>query len=129
MAMSNAWRNERQFGFLFSGVSLIVAFWPLWPLTQPNGYWLAAAGVWLSVALAYPRALAPLYRWWMAFGHVLGWINTRLIMGLVFVAMVIPTALLLRLFGKDPMRMRQRAGSYWIRREGEFTSQSMKDQF
>jgi hypothetical protein len=65
----------------------------------------------------------------MAFGHVLGWINTRLIMGLVFVAMVIPTALLLRLFGKDPMRMRQPMSSYWIRREGEFTSQSMKDQF
>jgi hypothetical protein len=127
--MDNTQKNERQFGFLFAGVCLIVAFWPLWPLTRPNGYWLAAAGVWASAALIYPWALAPLYRWWMAFGHVLGWINTRLIMGLVFVAMVIPTALLLRLFGKDPMRMRQRLSSYWIRREGEFTSQSMKDQF
>jgi hypothetical protein len=81
------------------------------------------------VALVYPRVLAPLYRGWMAFGHVLGWINARLIMGIVFVVMVIPTALIMRLLGKDLMRLRQRGGSFWIRRAGEYTSQSMKDQF
>lgn len=129
MKEAHPWRNERQFGYLFAGVCLIIAFWPLWPLTRPNGYWLIAAGAWAVVALVYPRVLAPLYRGWMAFGHVLGWINARLIMGIVFVVMVIPTALIMRLLGKDLMRLRQRGGSFWIRRAGEYTSQSMKDQF
>ena len=127
--MHETWRNERQLGFLFAGVCLIVAFWPLWPLSTPDTYWLIGAGAWTAVALAYPRVLVSFYRAWMAFGHVLGWINTRLILGLVFVVLVIPTGLILRLTGKDLMRMRLHTGSYWIRREGEFTSQSMKDQF
>ena len=37
-------KQERQFGFLFSFVFALVAFWPLWPLPAPNLYWLAGAG-------------------------------------------------------------------------------------
>jgi hypothetical protein len=129
MEDKKTWRNERQFGYLFTGVCLIIAFWPIWPLTPPNVYWLIAAAAWLTLALVYPRTLAPLYRGWMAFGHVLGWINARLIMGIVFVFMVIPTALFVKLAGKDPMRLRKRGESFWIRRTDEYTSKSMKDQF
>ena len=39
----------------------------------------------------------------MKIGHVLGWINTRIILGLVFFVMFAPIALLFRVFGRDPM--------------------------
>src|SRR3990167_6222210 len=55
-------KQERQFGFLFTFVFALVAFWPLWPLTAPNLYWLAGAGAWLADALVYPQMLAPLYK-------------------------------------------------------------------
>lgn len=127
------YKQERQFGFLFSFVFVIVAFWPLWPLWPrhaPNFYWLAVAGIWLLTALVYPRILAPLYKGWMAFGHVLGWINARIILGIVFFVVVMPIGLVMRLFGKDFLRMRKnRSGSYWIKRDGELTPQSMRNQF
>jgi hypothetical protein len=42
----------------------------------------------------------------MKIGHVLGWINTRIILGVVFFIIFAPVALFMRLFGKDPMHRR-----------------------
>ncbi|MCK7580737.1 MAG: SxtJ family membrane protein [Chromatiales bacterium] len=123
-------KQERQFGFLFAAVFTIVAFWPLWPLTAPNLYWLGGAGAWLLAALVVPRALAPLNRGWIAFGHVLGWINARIILGLVFFVVVTPTGLIMRLLGKDLLRMRSpRSASYWIKRDQPLDPQSLRNQF
>jgi hypothetical protein len=123
-------KQERQFGFLFTAVFVLVAFWPLWPLHAPNRYWLAGAGVWLLAALVYPQGLAPLYKAWMALGHALGWINSRIILGIVFFVVVMPIGLVMRLFGKDFLSMRpNRSGSYWVQREQKLTPQSMRNQF
>jgi len=71
---------------------------PLWP-------WILAAALVLP-ALAVPQALGPVHRGWMKFGHVLGWINTRVILGILFFAVVTPISALMRLLGKDPMHKR-----------------------
>ncbi len=124
-----SFKQERQFGYLFAAVFTIIAFWPLWPLRAPNPYWLGGAGAWLAVALICPRLLAPLYKGWMKFGHALGWINARLILGVVFFALVTPIGLIMRLFGKDPLRMRtKKSASYWIRRD-PLDPQSLRNQF
>ena len=121
-------RQEKHFGFLFAAVFTIMAFWPLWPLRAPNLYWLGGAGAWFAAALIYPRILAPLYRVWMVFGHALGWLNARLILGIVFFLLVTPIGLVMRLAGKDPLRLR-RSGSYWVVRDKELPPQSMRNQF
>jgi hypothetical protein len=125
-----SFKQERQFGYLFAVVFTIIAFWPLWPLAKPNFYWLAGAGLWLAAALISPQWLSPLYKGWMKFGHVLGWINARIILGLVFFIMVTPIGLVMRLFGKDLLRMRlQKSASYWIRRDKPLDPQSFRNQF
>lgn len=125
-----SYKQERQFGYLFAVVFTIIAFWPLWPLRAPNPYWLGGAGAWVAVALICPRLLAPLYKGWMKFGHALGWINARIILGLVFFVLVTPTGLVMRLFGKDPLRMRtKKSASYWIRRDKPIDPQSLRNQF
>ncbi len=72
--------------------------WPVWP-------WLLAT-VLATWAWLAPASLAPVYRGWMRFGHVLGWINTRIILGLMFYTVFLAVGLLLRLLGKDPMHRR-----------------------
>jgi hypothetical protein len=111
-------RELRQFGFtigvivavLFGGVLpwLFDRAFPLWP-------WIVA-GVFLGWALILPKTLYPLYRAWIAIGHVLGWINTRIILGLIFYAMILPIGLIMRVFGRDPMRRRfnKSASSYRV---------------
>jgi hypothetical protein len=71
--------------------------------------WLLAAGL-VLVSLTVPKALGPLNRAWMFLGHILGWINTRIILGIVFLLIFTPTALVFRLLGKDPMRRSFAAG-------------------
>lgn len=68
---------------------------PVWP-------WIIAAVLWVW-GLLLPASLAPVYRGWLAFGHVLGWINTRIILGIMFYLMFLPVGLFMRLLGKDPM--------------------------
>jgi len=81
--------------------------WPLWP-------WIVA-GVLGGLGLAYPAALAPFYRLWMKFGHVMGLINSRILLGLFFYLLITPVGLLMRLFGWDPMRCKAgRADSYRV---------------
>ena len=98
----------RSFGLIFAtGLVLIFGLllpwlaekpWPSWP-------WIVAAGF-AGCALVLPQALKPVYFLWMKIGHVLGWINTRIILGVVFFIIFAPVALLLRLLGKDPMHRR-----------------------
>lgn len=56
-----------------------------------------------GIALMLPIVLKPLYTIWMAIGFVLGWINTRIILGVVFYTLFTPVALLMKLLQKDPM--------------------------
>lgn len=57
------------------------------------------AALLLSGLLA-PRTSYPVYRAWMALSHALGWINTRLILGVVFFFVIAPFGQLLRRLGK-----------------------------
>ena len=68
---------------------------PLWP-------WLLAIffGFW---ALTWPIFLYPFFRFWMALGSILGWINTRIILGILFYFLFMPFGFLMRLCGYDPM--------------------------
>jgi hypothetical protein len=127
------YKPERQFGFLFTVVFLIIALWPLWPIwprEAPRVPWLAAAGAAVVVALLMPRLLVWPNRGWMALGHALGLINSKIVMALIFFVVVTPIALLMKLFGKDPMHRRlSRSQNYWVKRGEPLTPESMRNQF
>lgn len=97
-------------GLRHFGITLSVAFalvvglflpllfgfdFPWWP-------WLVAV-ILTGLALARPRALDPVYRIWMMFGFVMNAIMSRIVLGLVFYAAVLPTGLLMRALGKRPL--------------------------
>jgi hypothetical protein len=58
----------------------------------------------IALALAWPRSLTQVYRLWMSVGEVLGWINSRIILGALFYLLFTPLGLCMRLRGKDSMR-------------------------
>ena len=96
----------RKFGLIFgAGLLLIFGLFFPWLLDRPWPAWpFIAAGILASMALVFPTGLKPLYIAWMKFGHVAGWINTRIILGLVFFAVFLPFGLVMRLLGNDPMK-------------------------
>jgi hypothetical protein len=84
----------------------------------------------MVLALVWPHSLERVYRLWMAVGEVLGWINTRLILGVLFYGLFTPLGLLMRLRGKDPMRraLAPEAETYRVRRQPR-PSSHMRHQF
>lgn len=98
-------KTLREFG-LITGSILVGLFGLIFPWIFEHNFpkwpWIIAGILWVW-ALALPATLNPVYRGWMAIGHVLGWINTRIILGIMFYIIFFPVGLLLKIFGKDPM--------------------------
>lgn len=110
--------SDRAFGLVFSTAFAIIAFYPLLAGGAIRLWPLIVAGIFLLLTVVIPSVLAPANRLWMKFGELLHGIVSPLALGIVFYLTVLPTGLLLRLFGKDPLRLRidSNAESYWIRR-------------
>lgn len=95
----------RKFGFVTAGMLLLffVVLIPyIWNLGIPIWPWVIA-GILSFFALVAPVLLHPVYKVWMKFAEILGWINTRLILGVVFYFLLVPIGIIARIF-KDPMQ-------------------------
>ncbi len=114
-------KDLRSFGFIMAGaISVLFGLffpwvfekaWPLWP-------WITAA-LFILPAVVIPVILKPVYSLWMKIGAVLGWLNTRIILALVFYALFTPYSLVLKLLGKDPMRRKLDSDTYSYRIESK----------
>ena len=79
---------------------------------------LALAAALTIVSLSAPRILDAPNRAWFAIGLRLSAIVSPIVIGAMFLLIVTPVGLLMRLFGHDPLRIRSGAqNSYWIRRD------------
>jgi predicted membrane metal-binding protein len=124
--------TDRGFGLVFAGVFAIVSAISLWRSGTTWQWSLPVAAAFLTVALVYPRILAPLNRLWLKFGLLLYKVMNPLILGLLFFVTIMPIGLVMRALGKDFLRLRRdpAAKSYWIDRTPPGPPpQSMKNQF
>ena len=95
----------RSFGLLVGGIFGLIGLWPLvWRQDAPRAWALALAVALIVPALVAPRLLGPAYRLWMKLAEVLAWINTRILLGVVFYGVVTPIGLVMRMLKRDPMR-------------------------
>jgi hypothetical protein len=108
-ASSPSQRQLRDFGLLLGFVFPILLGWLLPALHgHPFRGWTLWIGIpALVLGLGWPRALAWPYRGWMALGHALGWVNSHLILGLVYLLVLQPIAAVMRILGHDPLRRRR----------------------
>lgn len=112
--------SDRAFGLTFAAVLGLVAFWPVALSGRgPRAWAIAAAGLFLVAAVLRPGLLAPLNRGWYKFGLLLNRVTSPVILGLVFYGAVVPTGLVLRLFGKRPIEPHPdpERDSYWVHRD------------
>lgn len=102
----------RKFGLLVGGIFCAIALWPAVIRGAGPRWWALVVAVLLLVpALLAPRGLAPVYRIWMIAGEALGWINTRILLGVVFYGLITPMGLIRRFWSEDPMRRRSDPGA------------------
>jgi polyferredoxin len=111
-----SYRAEREFGLLVGGVLLALGGWwfyrgrytPLPVVLLCTGATLVLLGTFLPKSLVVPNRL------WMGLAEAMGFVMTRVILGVVFFGIVTPIGIVRRLAGGDPLGRRAgRAESYW----------------
>jgi hypothetical protein len=98
-------KELRKFGLLVGGVFNVIGVWPIVVRGEQNRLWAVVMGsVLMVLGMLIPRWLQPIHRGWMWIGHVFGWVNTRILLSLVFYGLITPIGLVFRILGKDAMR-------------------------
>jgi hypothetical protein len=125
--------SERTFGFVFTGIFSIFTGY-LWyhhgkPLAIQAFFVLAVA--FLVAALFMPIVLRPLNKAWYQLGLLMGRVVSPIVLGILFFILITPIAILMRMAGRDPLKLRkQDVQSHWIDRAPPGpASDSFKDQF
>jgi len=98
-------KELRDFGLIMAGMLILMFGFVLpWIFSYSMPYWpFIAAVVFAVTALVRPVLLGPVNSVWLKISDVLGWINTRLVMGVMFFLLIAPIGLIMRLFGKDTL--------------------------
>ena len=123
--------SNRAFGLIFAAIFLVIALWPLINGASPRTWALIIVALFALPAILYPSVLTPLNAAWVKFGLFMHKIVNPILMGLIFFLTVLPTGLMLKLFGKDPMRRKLDANTktYWQDRSEKITKESFDNQF
>jgi hypothetical protein len=120
MANEISSKQLRSFGFTVGGIFGLIGVWPILVRSEDPRWWAVVLAVVLVLpAAVFPRSLVFVYKAWMALGQVLGWVNTRIILGFIFYGVVTPIGIVRRWMGKDPMgrRLRPDLDSYRVPRD------------
>ena len=101
-------KTLREFGFLLGFAFPFLIGWIL-PLIGGHSFrtWTLFISIpSIILAVTNPSHLLYPYKAWMKLGHILGWLNSRIILGLVFLIVLQPIALIMRVLGHDPLNMK-----------------------
>jgi len=124
--------SDRSFGMVMTIAFALMSLLNWWHQGHAWRWTSGIAAVLLAATVFYPAALKPLNQLWLKFGMLLHKVVNPIVMALVFFGTVLPTGLVMRALGKDPLRLRRQpdVDSYWIERcpPGPMP-ESMKDQF
>ena len=99
-------RKLRQFGIIIGlGIPIFIGLIIPFLRDHPLRIWTFWIGFPLLIlGLIKPYLLYYPYKAWMALGHILSWINSRILLGLVFILVLIPIAFIMKVLGYDPLK-------------------------
>ena len=111
--------SNKSFGLLFFVFFLILALWPLKNGNNLNLLFITISGIFLILGLINSKLLSPLNKLWIKFGEILGMIIAPIVMALVYFVILTPLSFIVRIFGKDLLRLKffKEKESYWIKRK------------
>lgn len=113
-------KSLKKFAFIMFAALVTAATIML--LKHKNGFfWIYAIAIlFFLTGIFYSRSLKPFYIAWMNLAFALGWINTRLLLCIIFYLVLTPTGLILKLFKKKDLldnRIDINKTSYWEKKD------------
>ena len=123
--------SNRKFGFFFTFVFWGTAAYLYYTENITWAYaFITISLSFLIITLVKSDVLLPLNKLWMRLGLLLGIIVSPIVLGIIFFGLFTPIAILMRLSGRDELKIKfYKKSSYWITRSEPINSNSFKNQF
>jgi hypothetical protein len=120
----------RKFGFIVGSALIGFGLFPLLKSKEPGVHFLLPGVLFFIIAIVSPSLFSPVYKLWMRVGHLLGRINSFIILSIVFYVFFTPVGLAMKLFEKEKkFSFKILKDSCWIKRNRENFKETMKRQF
>ncbi len=122
--------SNKKFGLLFTLIFAAGFGYFLW---NHSLGWSIATGLlailFCLVTAFAPSFLGPLNRAWFRLSLFLGGVFSPIVLSIMFFVLIVPVALITRLFGRDVLMLKKRqVSSYWVDKE-LIEPESFKNQF
>jgi multisubunit Na+/H+ antiporter MnhG subunit len=124
-------RTLRKFGMTMGAAFLVISSIFLFRQKHSGAvYSLIISCAFFITGSTLPIALKPVYIIWMRLAFILGWVNTRIILILMFYLIFTPVGLFMRLFGIDPLERDKKGPTYWkVKEKTEFNPLNYERRF
>jgi len=123
--------SNRKFGLFFTAIFLLASLYLHYVDSETMFYLLSIiCGIFLIITITNADILLPLNKLWMRFGILLGMIVNPIIMGIIFFGIFTPIAILMRVSGRDELRLSfKKKKTHWINRKSLKGFDLFKKQF
>ena len=115
MKISTSKKDLRHFGLIFGiGFPIFIGFLIPYLFVHDFRFWTIYIGFPAIISsILNPNVLRAPYKVWIKIGDILGFVNRKIILGLVFIFVLQPIAILMKLTGHDPLKKKNnRLNSY-----------------
>jgi hypothetical protein len=126
-------KQIRKFGIALGGVLIIFALWNFYKQRDIWGIILSICSMTSTfLALFFHDAIRPIYFVFMKLAFLLGWINTKIILSIIFYIIISPIGLFMKMYGRDKLEKKIDLDkkSYWNQRKNsKFDNASYEKQY
>ena len=123
--------SNKKFGYFFTVVFTFTSLYLYINDHYKSSYlFLAIALTIFLTTLIKKELLLPFNKLWMRLGILLGMIISPLILGLIFYFLFTPISLLMKVFGRDELKLKVKSEkTHWKIRNNPLNTKSFKQQF
>ena len=124
-------KDLKNFGFAIGFILLIIGLFLFVRGRDLFVYFFSIGSILIILGGITPFILKPIYKIWMIFAVIIGWIMTRIILSVLFFSIITIIGLFTRLIGKDFLNLKSKSNeSYWnIRNKERELNQDYEKQF
>ena len=124
-------KDLKNFGFTIGFILLIISGLLFYKENFLFVYFLSIGSMLIGLGGIAPTVLMPIYKIWMIFAVIIGWIMTRVILSVLFYSVITVIGIITRLLGKDFLNLKSiNQKSYWNSRNRDYElNQDYEKQF
>ncbi|OKS84547.1 SxtJ family membrane protein [Mucilaginibacter polytrichastri] len=113
--MNKTIKKNRDFGYVVGGFLFAIFVYRYFKTAQLSWPYCAASFALLFTSIIIPRCLTSLRLLWETIGEWLGYVNSLLILTLIYFFIITPLGVISRLLAKDPLKLKtdKQATTYW----------------